>query len=64
MTAEHHQAEAPALLRDKDAERKGQCASADKAKDVCRYRSQRSAEDIALLPTGHERQRDKSCQTK
>ena len=36
MAAEHHEADAPALLSDEDAERQQQCASAGNAKDVGR----------------------------
>jgi hypothetical protein len=62
VTAEYHEANAPALPSDKNAECKQQGASAGNAKDVCSGQPKRSAEDIALLATHGKRQRGKACQ--
>lgn len=63
MPAEHHETKAPSILRNEDAERKQESARADYAKDDCRARPQRPADDIALLATRCESQRSETCET-
>ena len=64
MAAERHEAKAPALPTDKNAERKQQGAGAGNAQDVCSGQPQRPADDIALLAMHRKRQCRKSCQAK
>jgi hypothetical protein len=55
MTAEHHQANAPAVPGDKDAERAQQSAGAGNAERVSGRPRQGSADDIALLAAHRKR---------
>ena len=64
MTAEHHEAKAPALFGDKKAECQQQGASTGNAEGIGRGRPQGPADDIALLATRGKRQRGKPCQAK
>lgn len=63
MTAEHHEAHAPALCGHEDAERQQQHPCTGSAKSIGRHPRQRRAENIALLAVRGESQRSKARQT-
>lgn len=63
VTAEHHEAHAPALCGHEDAERQQQHPCTGSPKSIGRHPRQRLAENIALLAVRGEGQRSKARQT-